>query len=145
MRDWLLNSVATGAIAAVAAGAVVVPLGALTAAEGPSVTTLKTPWGEPDLQGIWTAGIIGDARVRTVLAALDMTAERGSATYLYGRHDAPLGEAQMGLVSRAPAGPVAAKNIRHLQGWPRHCRSIRPVLPSPCSEVRAGSGLGGWC
>jgi len=54
MRDRFLNSVATGAIAAVAAGAVVVSLGAQTVAEGPSVTTLKTPWGEPDLQGIWT-------------------------------------------------------------------------------------------
>ena len=54
MRDQFLNSVATGAIAAVAAGAVVVLLGAQTAAEGPSVATLKTPWGEPDLQGIWT-------------------------------------------------------------------------------------------
>jgi hypothetical protein len=115
MRDWLLNSVATGAIAAVAAGAVVVPLGALTAAEGPSVTTLKTPWGEPDLQGIWTAGIIGDARVRTVLAALDMTAEGGSATNLDRPHDASLVEAHVAGVGHAPRLTMAAEYIRDLQ------------------------------
>ena len=80
-----------------------------------------------------------------VFAALDMTAERSGATYLYGRHDAPLGEAQMGLVRRTPAGPVAAENIRHLQDWPRHSRRIRPALPSPCSGVRVGSGFAGWC
>jgi hypothetical protein len=33
--------------------------------------------------------------VRAIIAPLDVTAERSSATYLYGRHDAPLGEAQM--------------------------------------------------
>jgi hypothetical protein len=51
----------------------------------------------------------------------------------------------MGLVGRAPAGPVAAENIRHLQDWPWHRRRIRPALLSPCSEVRAGSGFAGWC
>src|SRR5665647_1336606 len=91
------------------------------------------------------AGVVGDTRVGTVFAALDMTAKRSGATYLYGRHDAPLGKAQMSLVSRAPAGTVAAENIRHLQSWPRHSRRIRLVLPSPCSEVRAGSGFAGWC
>jgi hypothetical protein len=74
------------------------------------------------------AGVVGDARMGAVVASLDMSAERSGATYLYGRHDAPLGEAQMGLVGRAPAGPVAAENIRHLQDWPRHRRPIRPAL-----------------
>ncbi len=89
--------------------------------------------------------VIGDARMGAVFASLDVSAERGGATYLYGRHDAPLGEAQMGRVSRAPGGPVAAENIRHLQDWPRHRRRIRPAQPPPCSEVRAGSGFAGWC
>src|SRR5579862_3109923 len=71
------------------------------------------------------AGVVGNARIGAVFASLDVSAERCGATYLYGRHDAPLGEAQMGLVGRAPAGPVAAKDIRHLQDWPRH-RRIRP-------------------
>jgi hypothetical protein len=51
MRDRFLNSVATLAITAAAIGAVAV-LGTQTSAQGPGA--LKTPWGEPDLQGIWT-------------------------------------------------------------------------------------------
>src|SRR5262249_8424460 len=52
MRDRFLNSVATVAITAAAIGAAVAVLGTQTSAQGP--TTLKTAWGEPDLQGIWT-------------------------------------------------------------------------------------------
>src|SRR2546423_12005451 len=82
------------------------------------------------------ARVVGDARVGAVFAALDMTAERGGATYLYGCHDAPLGKAQMGLVGRTPAGPVAAENIRHLQTGPGHSRCIKSALRSPCSEAQ---------
>jgi hypothetical protein len=57
MRDRFVNSVATCAVTAAAIGAVVALPGTQTLAQAPmaSVTTLKTPWGEPDLQGIWTA------------------------------------------------------------------------------------------
>src|SRR6202163_1035762 len=61
MRDRFLNAVATGAITAAALGAVVALLGTQTSAQGPgasvaaSTAVLETPWGEPDLQGIWTA------------------------------------------------------------------------------------------
>jgi hypothetical protein len=44
----------TGATAAAVVGAVVAFLGAQTSAQGPTASTLKTNWGEPDLQGIWT-------------------------------------------------------------------------------------------
>src|SRR6202171_3633653 len=60
MRDRFLNSVATLAITAAAVGAVVTLLGTQTSAQGPAASVaaptalLKTPWGEPDLQGIWT-------------------------------------------------------------------------------------------
>jgi len=55
MRNQLLNLAATGATTAVV-GAVAALLGTQTSAQGPttSATTLKTPWAEPDLQGIWT-------------------------------------------------------------------------------------------
>jgi hypothetical protein len=55
MRDRCVNLAATGAITA-AVGAVAALLGTQTSAQAPtdSVTTLKTPWAEPDLQGIWT-------------------------------------------------------------------------------------------
>src|SRR5713226_4030091 len=51
MRDRFSGSMLTVAIAAAAAGALVsVPI-TRTSAQAP---VLKTPWGEPDLQGIWT-------------------------------------------------------------------------------------------
>jgi hypothetical protein len=53
MRDRLLRSTMTVAIAALAAGAVISLSLTGTSAQGPAAT-LKTPWGEPDLQGIWT-------------------------------------------------------------------------------------------
>ena len=61
------------------------------------------------------AGIIGDACVRTVLAALYMTAERGSATNLDRPHDASLVEADVAGVGCAPRLTVAAKDVRHFQ------------------------------
>jgi hypothetical protein len=56
MRDRFLNAAATGAITAAALGAVVALLGTQTSVQSPTalVTTLQTPWGEPDLQGVWT-------------------------------------------------------------------------------------------
>jgi hypothetical protein len=52
MRDRFFSS---SAVAAAAVGVVVSLFGTQTSAQGPAafVTTLKTPWGEPDLQGIW--------------------------------------------------------------------------------------------
>src|SRR6202140_1239278 len=61
MGDRFLNSAATGAITAAGVGAVVALLGTQTSAQGPAASVaaptavLETPWGEPDLQGIWTA------------------------------------------------------------------------------------------
>src|SRR5438874_10518272 len=51
MRDHLAGSMITVAIAMAALGAVVLVSTTRTSAQAPS---LKTPWGEPDLQGIWT-------------------------------------------------------------------------------------------
>jgi hypothetical protein len=62
MRDRLLSSVITVALAA-AAGSAVIPVSITpTQAQAPAASVaapaqapaLKTPWGEPDLQGIWT-------------------------------------------------------------------------------------------
>src|SRR4051812_14637666 len=51
MRDHFAGSMITVAIAMAALGAVVLVSTTRTSAQAP---TLKTPWGEPDLQGIWT-------------------------------------------------------------------------------------------
>ncbi len=49
MRDRLSGSTVSVAIAATAVGIVI-----SASATGASAQSLKTPWGEPDLQGIWT-------------------------------------------------------------------------------------------
>src|SRR5580704_11230511 len=59
MRDWFTGSITTIAIAAAAGSAVVSVSVTPAASQAPASATapapaLKTPWGEPDLQGIWT-------------------------------------------------------------------------------------------
>ena len=58
MRDRFSSSMITVAIGAAAVGAVISVSVMGTLAQAPSIagpaSALKTPWGEPDLQGIWT-------------------------------------------------------------------------------------------
>jgi hypothetical protein len=56
MGNRYSTSMLTVAIAAAAIGTAASVLATRTSAQAPasSHTTLKTPWGEPDLQGIWT-------------------------------------------------------------------------------------------
>src|SRR5262249_13757402 len=52
MRDRLSGLMVTTAIAAAAVSAAILVPAAVTSAQAPP--PLKTPWGDPDLQGIWT-------------------------------------------------------------------------------------------
>src|SRR5215468_6232666 len=55
MRDPYLRSMMTVAVATGVLGSVTVCVSTASAqAPAASVAALKTPWGEPDLQGIWT-------------------------------------------------------------------------------------------
>src|SRR6266436_998105 len=56
MGDRFSTSMVTVAIAAAAVSTAISVLATRTSAQAPafSNTALKTPWGEPDLQGIWT-------------------------------------------------------------------------------------------
>src|SRR6266436_9979853 len=56
MRDRVLSSTTRVAIAVATVGAVTAVSVILGSAQAPAPSTpaLKTPWGEPDLQGIWT-------------------------------------------------------------------------------------------
>ena len=56
-------------------------------------------------------GIVGDPLVRTVLAALDVAAERGGATGFDRRHDLQLGGADVTGVGLSPRRPVSAKDV----------------------------------
>jgi hypothetical protein len=56
MGNRFSGSIVTAAIVVVAVGAVISVSISPTSAQAPAVSgsALKTPWGEPDLQGIWT-------------------------------------------------------------------------------------------
>ena len=71
------------------------------------------------------AGIVGDAFVRTVLAALDVSAERRGPTGLDRRHHLQLGKTQMASVGLAPRRAMGAKDVGDLQARPRHAASVR--------------------
>ena len=71
------------------------------------------------------AGIVRDPFVRAVLAALDVAAERGSATGLDRRHDFQLVEVDVPGVGLPPRRPVGAKDVGDLEGRPRHAALVR--------------------
>ena len=83
------------------------------------------------------AAIIGDACVRTVLAAVDMTAERGSATNLDCRHDAPLGKVYVAGIGCAPRLTMAAEDIPYLQLRSEHVR-VTQLVTSRVTLPRRG-------
>ena len=64
------------------------------------------------------AGVVGDAQVGAVLAALDMTAQRHRSAALDRRHDLELAEAHMAGMGRTPSRSAAAEDVRRLDRWP---------------------------
>ena len=70
------------------------------------------------------AGIVGDPLVRAVLAALDVSAERGRATGLDRRHDPQLGGAHVTGVGLAPRRAVGAKDVGDLERGPGHAAVV---------------------
>src|SRR5271169_3464298 len=68
------------------------------------------------------AGIVGDALVRAVLAALDVAAERGGAAGLDRRPDLQLADAHMAGVGLAPRRPMGVKDVGDLQAVTRGLR-----------------------
>jgi hypothetical protein len=66
------------------------------------------------------AGVVGDLRVRAVLAARNMPAESRRAAVLDRRHDLQLAEAHTAGIGSTPCRSVAAEDIRDLQRRARH-------------------------
>src|SRR6516165_6306409 len=111
MRDRLLNLRTVSVLAMVAVGAglaVSIPTGSAEVPES-SAAALKTPWGEPDLQGIWTdesdtplqrparyanQEFFTDAdraeldRARSAIPTRDRRAERGTEADVAGAYNA---------------------------------------------------------
>ena len=89
------------------------------------------------------ARVVSDAAVATILAALDVPAERGRASLLDRRHDLELTQAHMPGIGSAPVGSMAMKDVCDLQPRAAHDRpAMRRVAVSRRSMVPAGRG--GW-
>jgi hypothetical protein len=105
MRARFSGSVKTVAIAATAVSAVIsvsfdrtsaqVPAGSATAASAPA---LKTPWGEPDLQGIWTD---------ETDTPLQRPAKYAGQEFFTATQRAELDEARTAVLAKADAGSRA--------------------------------------
>src|SRR5580693_6563268 len=68
------------------------------------------------------AAVVGDLRMRAVLAAHDMAAESRRAAALDRAHHLHLAEAHMAGIGTTPSRSVVAKDIRNLQNWTHHDR-----------------------
>ncbi len=84
----------------------------------------------PITESAHKAGVVCDALVRAVLAALDVAAERGCATGLDRRHHFQLGEARVTGVGLPPCRPMGAKDVGDT-------RALDPGA-APCGRGQAG-------
>jgi hypothetical protein len=80
--------------------------------------------GSPLPNALHKAAVVRDGCIAAgrVLAARDMAAEGCRAAVLDRRHDLQLAEANMAGIGRTPCRPVAAEDIRDLQGRTGHDR-----------------------
>jgi hypothetical protein len=60
------------------------------------------------------AAVVKNAKVRTILTALDVTAEYRGATYFYRGHHTALGQVDVIGIGGAPCLAMAPKNVRDL-------------------------------
>src|SRR5712691_1775383 len=109
-----------------------------------------------------TAAVVGDLRVRAVLAAHDMAAESHRAAALDRRHYLQLAETDVASIGLTPSRSMVAEDIRDLQGGTSHdrrglCRRLllrrQRSEPIQWAHVRAKLGsnahrfslrAGGW-
>ena len=74
-----------------------------------------------------TATVVGNGRVRAVLATHDVPAERRRAAVLDRAHHLQLAEAHVAAVGLTPCGPVVTEDVRDLQHGTGH-RSRRRLV-----------------
>ncbi|ANY84413.1 hypothetical protein BB934_40110 (plasmid) [Microvirga ossetica] len=84
------------------------------------------------------AGIVGNLRTGTALAALHMPAERGRAAGLDRAHHLELAEADVTRMGSTPGGSVGAEDLRHLESRVGHGPGLRRADPREADD-RAGS------
>src|SRR5258708_37856039 len=83
-----------------------------------------------------TAGVVRDTREVALATAFEMAAQGGGAANFNRPHHAPLRERQR--VRGAIGWAVFSKDVRQLQGWPRHGGFTF------CAAVRASDDPAGW-
>jgi hypothetical protein len=88
--------------------------------------------------------VIGDPKVATVVAAIDMAAQRRGAAVLDRRHDLQLGEAQTPCLGETVAGTRGPENIGDLQRGDPHGASAagRRLVGRKYTELVERTGHG---
>ena len=73
--------------------------------------------------------VVREGRLRALVTAIAMPAERGGATLRDGPEDAPMLPGHPGAVRLQEAIAMLAHDVGHLEGWPRHrwCFSRGPT------------------
>jgi hypothetical protein len=94
-----------------------------------------------------TAAVVREGRVRALVTAITVPAERGGAALRNGSEDAPMAPGHPGTVPLHEAIALSAHDVGHLEGWPRHrlCFSrVRRAVSGP-ERVSASSGFAAAC
>ena len=93
------------------------------------------------------AAVVPEGRVRALVTAIAVPAERRGAALGDGPEDASMLPGHPRAVRLQEAIAMLAHDVGHLEGWPRHrlCfRRVRRAVSGPAS-VRASSGLATAC
>ena len=90
-----------------------------------------------------TAAVVRESRLRTLLTAIAVPAERRRAALRDGPEDASMRPRDPGPVRLQDAIAMSAHDVGHLEGWPRHrlcSRRVRRTVSAPETGI-ASSGL----
>ena len=91
--------------------------------------------------------VVREGRLRALVTAIAVPAERGGAALRDGAEDAPMPPGDPGAVPLQEAIAMSAHDVGHLEGWPRHrwCfNRVRRAVSGP-EIVSVSSGLATAC
>ena len=91
--------------------------------------------------------VVREGRLRALVTAIAVPAERRGAALGDGPEDAPMLPGHPGAVRLQKAIAVLAHDVGHLEGWPRHrlCFSRVRRAVSGAESVSASSGFATAC
>ena len=94
-----------------------------------------------------TAAVVGEGRLRALVTAIAVPAERRGAALRDRPQDAPMLPADPGAMLFHEAIAMSADDVGHLEGWPRHrwrSRRVRRTVSDAETGI-ASSGLATAC